>query len=428
MHSTNTEKTCSAHSSHSHRNTTDPRGRSFLSYRRSRSEEAALLVRAQHDHGVPTWQDVRDLSSAPTEDEIREVLASARTASAVLLITPEVIDSAMIRNVEIPAIMKRAEARDGFFAVPVVGGDLSYSKAAKVAGNHLSAQNLSDWNMEKTGEASISKSYAATVARRILEQRLSAIHRSFPPDEPLEIGLFVRRPAPLETDLALVIDWSARFSEKETNPDTWSEILIPALRVIEDRIRVVAPGRKIIGSGLPTLPAAVALGCAFLSTSGLELVWNQKTLGQPDQVWSLSSERITTGFSPDIFSKRAEARDIAVLISVTDDVEPVFSSCQAELPAFRALVHVRGPQKLPFSIRSPGEATDLALVTQEGIRTARRRYGNVGVVHLFMAVPAGLAVLIGQVLNTFGAIQTYEHVGADGSGIYKPAALLRPCT
>jgi hypothetical protein len=44
-----------------------------------------------------------------------------------------------------------------------------------------------------------------------------------------------------------------------------------------------------------------------------------------------------------------------------------------------------------------------------------------------MAAPAGLAVLIGQLLNTFGAIQTYEHVVADGSGRYRPAALLRPC-
>lgn len=54
---------------------TDPTGRSFLSYKRSRSAEAALLIQAQHDHGIPTWQDVRDLGSEPTEDELRRVLA-----------------------------------------------------------------------------------------------------------------------------------------------------------------------------------------------------------------------------------------------------------------------------------------------------------------------------------------------------------------
>jgi CBASS immunity sensor of nucleotide second messenger signals len=51
-----------------------------------------------------------------------------------------------------------------------------------------------------------------------------------------------------------------------------------------------------------------------------------------------------------------------------------------------------------------------------------------GTVHLFMAVPAGLAMLTGQLLNTFGSVQTYEHVTVDGSGRYKAAALLRPNT
>ena len=48
---------------------TDPTGRSFLSYRRVRKDEAALLIAAQHDHGIPTWQDIENLGTVPTEDE-----------------------------------------------------------------------------------------------------------------------------------------------------------------------------------------------------------------------------------------------------------------------------------------------------------------------------------------------------------------------
>ena len=44
-----------------------------------------------------------------------------------------------------------------------------------------------------------------------------------------------------------------------------------------------------------------------------------------------------------------------------------------------------------------------------------------------MAAPAGIAVLVGQLLNTLGAVQTYEHLSIDGSGCYKPAAFLHPC-
>jgi hypothetical protein len=39
-----------------------------------------------------------------------------------------------------------------------------------------------------------------------------------------------------------------------------------------------------------------------------------------------------------------------------------------------------------------------------------------------------LILLIGQLLNTFGSVQTYEHVTVDGSGRYRPAALLHPNT
>ena len=68
--------TCSASGFRCHEGRmTDPTGRSFLSYKRSRRDEAALLIQAQHDHGIPTWQDVRDLVSVPTEDELRRVLA-----------------------------------------------------------------------------------------------------------------------------------------------------------------------------------------------------------------------------------------------------------------------------------------------------------------------------------------------------------------
>jgi hypothetical protein len=97
---------------------TDPTGRSFLSYRRARKDEAALLIAAQHDHGIPTWQDIHNLVSLSTEDEIRRVLADPSTASAVLFVTPEVEDSPIIRNVEVPKIIQRAEGGDSFFVVP----------------------------------------------------------------------------------------------------------------------------------------------------------------------------------------------------------------------------------------------------------------------------------------------------------------------
>src|SRR5690606_9482259 len=117
---------------------TDATGRSFLSYRRSRSGDATLLVAAQHERGIPTWQDVKNLAAAPTEDEIRRVLADPRTANGVLLITPEVEHSPIIRKVEVPGLLKRATTEDGFFLVPLAAGGLDYGAAAAAIGNEMS--------------------------------------------------------------------------------------------------------------------------------------------------------------------------------------------------------------------------------------------------------------------------------------------------
>jgi hypothetical protein len=405
---------------------TDPTGRSFLSYRRTRHDEAALLIQAQHDHGIPTWQDVQNLAPVPTEDELRRVLTDPTTASAVLFITPEVEHSPIIRNVEVPKITQRAEAADGFFVVPLAAGGLDYAQAADATSNHLSAQNLADWNMHRVPAAIVSPALAAEIAHRVLVQRLSAITRTRPAGEPLRLGLFVRRPPPFEPGTALTLDWSQRFSDKEASPNAWEHALLPALARVASAIRQHAGGRAVEAFGLPTLPAATALGCAFLSTSGLPISWRQFTPAQPDHLWNLMQPRETSGFAAKSMSKNPGARDVAVLVSVADNVEPLFALCQKALPPLRALVHITKSGPYPHMVTTPGEAVDIALTVQEGMRTLRREYGNIGTVHLFMAGPAGLAMLIGQLLNTFGAVQTYEHVTVDGSGHYRPAALLRP--
>src|SRR6516165_12297542 len=98
---------------------TDATGRSFLSYRRTRIEEARLLIEAQHDIGIPTWQDLSELEEGHTEALLLEALADEATANAVCWLTPEVENSAVITRTELPAIMRRIGQKDGFFMIPV---------------------------------------------------------------------------------------------------------------------------------------------------------------------------------------------------------------------------------------------------------------------------------------------------------------------
>lgn len=408
---------------------TDPTGQVFLSYRRTKSEEAARLIAAQHDHGIPTWQDVANLDTVPTEDELRRVLEDPKLAAAVLFITPDVRDSNIIRQVEVPKVVKRVEADDGFFAVPVAAGGLDYQGASAVTESNLSSQRLMDWNMHKVPNGVVTPTDAVEVALRVLVQRVKAVHRMLPQDEPMRVGLFVRKKAPLELGSALLFDWARRFSGKEAGPEVWDGTLLPGLKRAADAVLQHAPGRRVEAFGSPTLPAALALGCAFLATTGIIASWRQFTPGKPTQLWSLGEARESSGFAARTFSRDPNGRDLAVLVSVSDDVEPVFAMFLAEeQPKLRAVVRVtRAAGVYPHMVDSPGQASDIAHVVRDGIRAARREYGGVGTVHVFVAVPAGLAFLVGQLLNTLGQVQTYEHVPEDGSGRYRKGPLLRPC-
>jgi hypothetical protein len=406
---------------------TDATGRSFLSYRRSRTNEAALLISAQHDHGIPTWQDLKDLAETPTADELHRVLADRLTANALLWITPDVKGSDFITKVEVPDILRRNAGGDGFFLVPVCAGGIDYKGAADAVDQQLSANNLADWNLPKVAGDPISGTEAAMIASRILKRRLQAIDKQLAPGLPLRLTLHTRARPAFQRGTGLMIDWSGRFNGREAEHAVWQDVLLPALTEVAMNVRTAGGGRSVVASGLPAIPAAVALGVAFLTQAGQRISWNQYTLGRPEQLWSLEAAREDSGFIHKTTERDVSAQDLAVLVSVTENVEPAFAQTpKGTLPSFRAITRISHANHPRFDITCPGQATDIARIVVEAIREARSNYHFLGTVHLFMAVPVGLAMLIGQLLNTFGRVQTYEHVPRDAVGIYRPAALLQP--
>ncbi len=405
---------------------TDATGRSFLSYRRSRAAEAALLIAAQHDHGIPTWQDVKDLEEAPTSDALREVLEDPFTASALLWITPDVKNSDVIRKIEVPHILRRDKARTGFFLVPVCAGGTTYQTASDAVDLQLSADVLSDWNLPKMICDPIAATDASSIAARILKRRLHAIHAQAAAGEPFKLTLHTRTRPPVQSGTALTIDWSARFTGREAAAFAWQDHLLPALGEIVRGVQAVDGNRPIVASGLACLPAVTALGAAFLATGARKIAWNQYTPGRGEQLWHLEAARENAGFTFTTNERDVSARDLAVLVSVNEDVEPAFAQSRGALPGFRAITRISHRDKPRFEIASAGLAVDIAMTVIDAIRAARRDHRPLGTIHLFMAVPAGLAMLIGQLLNTLGPVQTYEHISTDGVGIYTPAALLNP--
>jgi SMODS-associated and fused to various effectors sensor domain len=406
---------------------TDPTGRSFLSYRRTRLTEARLLIEAQHDVGIPTWQDLNDLNEGHTDALLREALEADTTANAVCWLTPDIKKSDVITRTELPCILKRVDRSDAFFMVPVAAGGLDYKDVTNVVGTYLGIHDLAQWNFRKVTSDPISAEDAAGVARQVLKRRMQEISKHAAPGAPLRLVINTRKRPAFEPGVALSLDWTHRFDGRLASPPgAWNEFLLPALETIAQSCEQHAPGRRIIAEGLCALPAALALGTAFLTTRRLPLAWRQISPKRAPDIWSLDGQLISSGFTAQIHAGNIRADELALLVSVASNVEPAFSASAPHLPAFRSMIVVTKPGNYPHDIETAGQAVDIVRIIAEALRQARDTFQPRGAVHLFLAVPAGLAVMIGQTLNTFGPIQTYEHVGTDAVGVYQPAALLAP--
>lgn len=405
----------------------EPTGKSFLCYRRCRLSEAQFLIEHQHDLGIPTWHDIKNLNEEPTEDFVRSILKDPQTSNAVMWLTPEVASSPFIHRVEAPLIFERYRNEDGFFVVPIAAGGLDYQGAAEALRDACTIEDLQQWNIRKVESNPANESEIHLIARRILARRLEAIQQYLSPEDPLKLGLYTRSNPPSDHSIPLIVDWTHRFEDRVATAETWQRYLLPALDGISELIPEKVPGRAIRASGLLSIPAATALGYYFMATKGIELSWEQYTPGRSSQEWTLQDSREDSGLIVGCNSGSTDADDLAVLVSVNADVSKAVSNSGEFLPKFRALAHVKpgnASESGNIKLDSSGEAVDVAHLVIEAARSARQNYDVRGQVHLFMAVPVGLAVLIGQLLNTLGPVQTYEHIPDSATGHYRAAALL----
>jgi hypothetical protein len=239
---------------------------------------------------------------------------------------------------------------------------------------------------------------------------------------PLHLELSTRRSPDSTYDHdALKIDWSHQFDSRSCRGDVWDERLIPASRLVAETIARYAPHKSVVARGMLGIPAAIVLGNAFSSIAGISLAWVQQSI-EGESFWSISQPMDQV--SVDV---RVEARDltgsgdIVALLSVTADVRNDVAPMMRQIRP-RALVDVALPS--PTQRLSAGEALRVAVEFVNAIRETRAKYAIRGTVHLFMAVPVGIAVMIGQLLNTLASVQTYEF-DQRGSVPFHPSALLQ---
>jgi hypothetical protein len=96
----------------------DPLGPVFVSYRQSDgSELAADLAWALRAAGVPVWHDHTDLPPGDTSQRLSEALSSG-LSGAILVVTPDIALSDVVKSVELPALLDLA--KDPAFTFSIV--------------------------------------------------------------------------------------------------------------------------------------------------------------------------------------------------------------------------------------------------------------------------------------------------------------------
>jgi len=393
---------------------TDQEGRIFISYRRSPTRilgdsEAQALIDALRDRGVPTWRDVDDLGPEPSEDELAQTLGDPALAGAVVLLSPEVETSPMVRVGEAPAILDRFKARDGVLLKLVLIG-LDYGDIDRVLDCPGAFQEASRFDIDKVKGDVLQADDARRIAKAVVVQRLEAI-KDRDPGEPFTVGLFSRRTPGFE-GFALRHDVTPYFEGRVAKSGAYEAIEIA---LYDSASALAATGHKIpiVGHGNAALPLGVLFGAVY-SPFVFDLVWQQAAPGASPEDWSLTTGIEDIDLQISVSKGDLQSEELVLGLSINADVEreaAEYLETQSLKP--RASIHVglaRGPLQRGQTI-SAKQGLKIAYAAIDAARNLNTelRLKRVNL-HLFLACPLSLAVLIGQNLNTFNQCIVYEHL------------------
>ena len=392
---------------------TDPAGSVFISYRRSPARpagnrEAALVRDALRHVGIPTWRDLDDLDFEPAEDALVAAIDNPSLSGAVLLVTPEVSGSSIVRRVEALRIFGRGSARDGFWVLPVLIG-LDYGEAQAALDSPAGFQDVGYWNMHRLDGGTVSPADAAAIARRAVKARLQAI-RDRGGGNPLSIGVFARRPS--AAAFSLKHDFSAHFDGRRVAAGQYRDFE-KGLRAGASEVLATFASPYLTGEGMAPLPLGALVGAVYTPRAGFRLAWSQFVEGREPQRWSFDLAAEESAIVHRETKGDPASEDVVLAIGVSADIEHAAAETLAQLGVTcRAYVHCApaSGSYAPGQVLSPEQGLGFVLSAVCRVREVREDLGmRRANLHLFLACPLAMAVLLGQKLNTFSACHLYEH-------------------
>lgn len=396
-----------------------PGGPVFVSYRQSDGKDTAVplawLLRAA---GVPVWQDQTDLPPGDTEQRLDEALDSG-LSGGVLVVTPEIAKSGVIRHRELPRLLELADDRDFVMAVASTvrkaSGDPDYRAPDRLLEQPGVFGSLKQYDVsDRDGLAVLVRDMAAFRAGR-LAARLDA-------SAPLHLSLQTRgRPRPHAdgtADLPIVLrqPTGGRLPSRLGALD-----LQTALPFLPDTLARTG-ARSVRVTGGAHLSLAFAVGAALPST----LVGSMAVEDRDGELWACASvsgttpetlvRRVSHGMAP--LPETGAARTVVALVELLPDTsEQAYTRLLTEHDGFAAWEYLRpaAPGRL-----DPATAGPLIEEVASRLRALSQRHGN-ATLHLLLRCPFPVAVLLGRLCNTLRCVvYEWDDTEAPGDPDHRP--------
>jgi hypothetical protein len=230
---------------------------------------------------------------------------------------------------------------------------------------------------------------------------------------------------PYPEDATVALDWVDLFDgdgpftrRRPRDPSAWEARMRPELRAAVDRLRALGCQRVLVRGAL-RLPAWFTVGNTCAAVTGMTVACQQA-----GRLWA--SDEPATGDNRLTVQETAigQGGELAVALAITTDptadVHDYLTAARLPVGTLATIAPTVGADNQ--AITGPGHAVAVALAVRDEVRRLARATGAQRL-HLFMACPGGLALLLGHWWNRVPTTQLYEDLSA-GRG-YTPAFQLR---
>jgi SMODS-associated and fused to various effectors sensor domain len=220
------------------------------------------------------------------------------------------------------------------------------------------------------------------------------------------VSIATLKPDPVADQALYALDWVDRFDgddpftrRRPKLPDTW-DLLAADLADLPNHLAGVD---AVLVTGSLRLATGFAVGAALRKVTGVDVAWKQGP-----QIWN-SDHRYDEALEPGTFvTPLGRGDDTAIVVDIATSATPdVIGWLKTTDTPVRDIITVSVPsgRVKDDSITHPAQAVALAV----GIRDVARRAARTSpCIHLFMACPAGLALLLGHRWNRVTTTLVYE--------------------